>query len=151
MNESGTLAKKRKIRGTSVDSLNQAGTARSFHAGASQTISSFYNFPSIVISAEQMYSSQPLRSHAISGQHSTKGVNVIEFSDDGSFFVSGGDDGRVLLWSTDRAMDEHWKPKATEMGSKHKNYIFCLAVSPDNNRIYSGGKDDNAFIHDAKT
>lgn len=89
-----------------------------------------YQFPSNKISVEQLSSLQPLNCRDLNGQHSEQGVNVIEFSDDGSLFVSGGDDdGRVLLWPTNKAIDLKWKPQATEMETKHEDYIWCLALS----------------------
>ena len=32
-------------------------------------------------------------------------VYTIAFSDDGSWFVLGGQDGRILLWPTNKAID----------------------------------------------
>ena len=77
---------------------------------------------------------------------------MVEFSDDGSLFVSGGDDdGRVLMWPTSKAVDLKWKPEATEMETKHEDYIWCMAMSSDNQRIFSGGRDSKVLIHDADT
>ena len=56
--------------------------------------------------AKRLPSMQLLKCRDLIGQHSRRGVNAVEFSDDGSLFVSGGDDGRVLLWPTNQAIDE---------------------------------------------
>jgi WD40 repeat protein len=68
-------------------------------------------------------------------------------------FVSGGNDGRLLLWPTNKAVDEKWTPNPTEMNTKLEDseVVLCLAASPDNKRIFSGGSDDNLTIHDANT
>ena len=80
-------------------------------------------------------------------------VNVIEFSDDGSFFVSGGNDGRLLVWPEnpvlDSSEDMFTKPTAME---KKQGVITSLAVDSENDCIFSGSLDDGkVFIHDART
>ena len=112
----------------------------------------FYKFPSNKISAERLSSSQPLHCRDLVGQHGDEEpINVVEFSDNGSLFVSGGADGRILLWPTSKAVDENWNPEPTEMKTKHKEYICCLAISPDNRRIFSGSGDNKLLIHDVQT
>ena len=122
-------------------------------AGNSRSIRSdnFYKFPSNKISAERLSSSQPLNCRDLIGHHGKGSIDVVEFSDDGSLFVSGGRDGRVLLWPTSKAVDEKWKPKPTEMETKQEDYIWCLSISPDNRRIFSGGFDCKLLIHNAET
>ena len=111
----------------------------------------FYKFPSNKISAERLSSSQPLNCRDLIGHHGKGSIDVVEFSDDGSLFVSGGRDGRVLLWPTSKAVDEKWDPEPTEMKTKHDYSIWCLAISPDNRRIFSGSGDNKLLIHDVKT
>jgi len=104
------------------------------------------------LSVERLSSSQPLRCRDLTGYHGDKGgVNAIEFSDDGSLFASGGYDGRVLLWSTSRALDGKWTPKPTEMETKHNRLICCLAITPDNERLFSGGLDEQILIYNIST
>jgi len=66
--------------------------------------SSSCKFPLIGgISVERLSSSQPLRCRNLTGQHSQSnrgGFNAVEFSDDGSLFASGGDDGVIKLWTS---------------------------------------------------
>ena len=78
-------------------------------------------------------------------------VDAIEFSDDGMFFVSGGQDRRVLLWKIDDVFGSRKKPEPIVMNLEHENSLFCLALSPDNDRIFSGGKERNVYIHDPIT
>ena len=100
----GPAAKKRK-------------TTSEFDDGSFFSTSS-YNFPSMKISAERIASSQPLHCRFITGHHSDGAVNAVEFSDDSSFFVSGGSDGRVLSWPSRKVDDEKWTPKAKKMSTK---------------------------------
>ena len=102
------------------------------------------------ISAE-VFSSQDLHCRDLIGHHSKKEVTVVEFSEDGSFFVSGGKDGGVLLWPTSKAIDDQWTPNPTVMKAKHHYKVICLALSSDNKRIFSGGKDNLLLIHDVET
>ena len=73
-------------------------------------------------------------------------VYTIAFSDDGSWFVLGGQDGRILLWPTNKAIDVQWKPAPTEMESQHENFIYCLALSCYFNKLnFSGAYDKSWF------
>ena len=78
-------------------------------------------------------------------------VNALEFSDDGSLFVSGSDDMRVLLWPISEALTSRETPSPFLMEAEHSSNIFCLAINPDNSRIYSGGNDQKIIIHDMHT
>jgi WD40 repeat protein len=82
------------------------------------------------------------------------GVNVIEFSQDGSYFASGSNDGKVLLWSTNAVTDgqEFLFTGRPKMETKHEDgTVYSLALSPDNERIFSGGYDKRLLVHDAST
>jgi len=60
------------------------------------------------VSGEVLSSLQPLRCRDLASRfHSDRSVNAVVFSDDDSFFVSGGEDGRVLLWPTSKAIDDY--------------------------------------------
>ena len=85
------------------------------------------------------------------GPHRQLSVSTIEFSDDGLWFVSGGVDGRVLLWPTTKALEKNWKPNPTAMETKHKISIECLAMSHHSGRIISGGLDNKLINHDSNT
>jgi len=120
---------------------------------SSSSSSSFvYKFPPNKISFDRLSSLKPLCCRYLSDYHDNETVSSIEFSDDSSLFVSGGGDGRVLLWPTNKAVDEKWTPNPTEMNTKHENSaVYCLAVSPDNKHIFSGGFNKRITIHDAET
>ena len=104
------------------------------------------------ITTELLSFSKPLTSRDLLGQHSNSSVKIIEFSDDGSLFVSGGEDGRVLLWQTDKVRKTKWTPNPTSIDTQYGGYVNCLAVSPDNKRVFSsGGWDQKLLIHDIRT
>ena len=141
--------KKRKL----FNSVAEENSGRSSRAAV---ISSYYKSPSIQISAERLSSTEPLTSRELIGHHSNEAINAVEFSDDSSLFVSGGDDGRVLLWPTSKAVDEKWTPRPFVMDTVIANgditaSVYCLAVSPDNGYIFSGGQDNKLSIHDVNT
>ncbi|GAB0092325.1 DDB1- and CUL4-associated factor 5 [Sergentomyia squamirostris] len=73
-------------------------------------------------------------------------VNAIEFSRDGEYMTSGGDDRNVLLWHLETALVEKQKP--CRMKNQHLSNIFCLGFNSDNSRIFSGGNDDTVIVHD---
>ena len=140
-------AKKRKMGNGGVDEggPSTGDTSR-------PTTNSSYKVPLIGGNcAKRLPSMQLLKCRDLIGQHSRRGVNAVEFSDDGSLLVSGGDDGRVLLWPTNQAIDEEWTLSPTAMETKHNHFIWCLAVSPDNKRFFSGGWDNQVLIHDVDT
>ena len=114
--------------------------------------SSCYKFFSNGISTEHLSSfPQSLRSRDLIGQHGGELVNIVEFSDDGSWFVSGGDDGRVLLWPTGNALDDEWTPEPIEIDAKHGSNILGLAMSPYNDSIFSGSEGKKLLINDVDT
>ncbi|KAG6455443.1 hypothetical protein O3G_MSEX009224 [Manduca sexta] len=76
-------------------------------------------------------------------------VNAIEFSSNGELLVSGGDDRRVMLWQFGLAMLDRGKPEALK--AVHQSNIFCLGVTNDNQKVYSGGNDDIVIVHDLES
>ena len=129
------------------------GEEGSFSLTSMANDSSFYKFPSNGISAESLSSSaQSLRSRDLIG-HGGETVNTVEFSDDGLWFVSSGDDGLMLLWPTDNVLNDQCTPEPIEIeiDPKHGRYIMDLAMSPGNGRIFSCGRNKKLLIHDANT
>jgi len=76
-------------------------------------------------------------------------VNAVEFSNDGEYLLSGGDDRRVLLWKLDHAISDHGP--AVTMMAEHKSNIFCLGMDSNKTKIYSGGNDEQVIVHDVAT
>ena len=119
----------------------------SHSCSSSDIFESFYRFPAKGISAERIASSQqpPMQSFDVKDVDSSEGIVVLEFSDDGSFFISGSNDGDVLLWSSTSQVS------GEEMATNHNGDVYCLAMSPDNDSIFSGGMDGQILIHDNRT
>ncbi|KAG5672715.1 hypothetical protein PVAND_002817 [Polypedilum vanderplanki] len=76
-------------------------------------------------------------------------VNAIEFSHDGNYLISGGDDRRVLMWNVQKSLLNKDVPKI--MLKQHLSNIFCLSFDSTNSRIFSGGNDDCTIVHDVTT
>lgn len=85
---------------------------------------------------------QAVRSHFHS-RHENKKCSTIFSS------ILGGDDRRVLLWNLERCIFEEGKPVV--MLKQHLSNIFCLSFDSKNTRIFSGGNDDMAIVHDIET
>ncbi|KAH7933891.1 hypothetical protein HPB49_018941 [Dermacentor silvarum] len=76
-------------------------------------------------------------------------VNAIEFSNDGDWLVSGGDDQRVLLWNVQEAISGPGRPHA--MKGHHNSNIFCLCFDSYHKTVFSAGNDEQVVIHDVAT
>lgn len=64
-----------------------------------------------------------------------KRVNVVSFSVDGSYFVTGGEDGTIKIWES-----ENFNKIVTLNG--HKNGVNTLAFSSDGKYMASAGNDN---------
>ena len=95
---------------------------------------------------QQIVSSQLFRSQELTGH--TGSIIAMEFSDDGTLLVAGGKDKTVRLWYLNQG---HGERNSTEMEAKHELNVTCLAFSPDNHRIFSGGLDKKVLIHDTRS
>lgn len=76
-------------------------------------------------------------------------VNAVEFSNDGEWLVSGGDDKRVLIWNVDNTLSNSYKPKA--MKGEHNSNIFCLGFNTSHSKLFSAGNDEQVILHDVNT
>ena len=75
-------------------------------------------------------------------------VYAMEFSNDETLLISGSRDRTFRLWSLSEGYGD-WK--STAMETKHEDSILCLAFSPENNRILSGGWDKKLIIRETST
>ncbi|KAG1701319.1 DDB1- and CUL4-associated factor 5 [Nymphon striatum] len=73
-------------------------------------------------------------------------VNAVEFSPNGDFLASGGDDRRLLLWKIQSALDSN--PSPVVMKGEHGSNIFCIAFDNSQSKIFSAGNDENIILHD---
>ncbi|XP_045776889.1 DDB1- and CUL4-associated factor 5 isoform X2 [Maniola jurtina] len=76
-------------------------------------------------------------------------VNAIEFSSNGELLISGGDDRRVMVWQFGQALIDRGNPEP--MKALHSSNIFCLGITTDSQKIYSGGNDDIVIVHDVES
>ena len=97
-------------------------------------------------------SQQPLRSIDVLF-NSTRPIYVLDFSPDGSFLVSGGEDKSVRLWNTREVVGGNANSRPIQMERQHGDFgVTYVAVSPNNRSIFSGGaRDQTVLIHDIET
>jgi len=88
-------------------------------------------------SAELLGQSQPVHCKDLLGHSEV--IRAIEFSNDGSLLVSGGDGGRpVLIWRMDQVLsDRTHQPVPSELKVTRNDFkLYSLAVSPDKSRTF---------------
>ena len=88
---------------------------------------------------------EPIYSKDLEGHFDV--IQALEFSDDGSLLVTGGDDGRILIWNTEQALDSTRQSAPTQLTLLYFS-LFSLAISPDNSRIFAGGLGRDIFVFD---
>ena len=96
-------------------------------------------------------SQNPLRS--IDVQFNIGLIYSIDFSSDGSFLVSGGADKCVRMWNIRELLGGNVNSRPVQMETQNGDGgVSCVAVSPNNRTIFSGGaQDTTVFIHDIQT
>ena len=144
------VSKKNKKKASAANAKSNESVARDLlQPSASRRVSSFASNCSAKSKQQiQLFQSRDLLGHT----NSHNQFYTMEFSGDGKFLVSGGGDKSVRLWSLSQGVEGRDSPiKGHEMRTKHDDFVRCVAISSDNNRIFSGGYDSKVLIHDAKT
>ena len=138
--------KKKSSKATAV-----AATASTIAAASLESNRSVSSFRENCFAATRQHQSRFFKCHDLIGDTL---IFAMKFSTDGSYIVSGGGDKTVRLWSLYDIDNEETQGTTPvhEMKTKNKNGICCVAISPDNSRIFSSGDfDSKLFVHDART
>ena len=120
------------------------GTRNSYNSAVGSSLRGF--------SAERLSQSQPVHCKDLLGHSEV--IRAIEFSNDGSLLVSGGDGDRpVLIWRMDQVLANRTRQTVLSVLKVTRNdfKLYSLAVSPDNCRIFVGGRDQAVYVHDTQT
>lgn len=76
-------------------------------------------------------------------------MRAMEFSDDGSMLIAGGDSEEVLIWKRDQLLDVSEAQPVPIVLKVPEKIITSLAIRLDNGLIYVGGQ--NLHIYDVET
>ncbi|QRW00933.1 hypothetical protein RhiJN_28951 [Ceratobasidium sp. AG-Ba] len=75
----------------------------------------------------------------------SSGVRAVATSPDGTWIVSGSEDGKVCIWDL-------WTGEAIRAPLEgHSMCVTCVSVSPDGRRIVSGSEDHTLRVWDVET
>lgn len=109
---------------------------------------SFSKFLSSEISIDRLSTSRQLHTHHFNPKSGA--ILVLHFLKDG-YLVSGGGDGRILLWPTDKIIDDLRSTEPNiELKTKHSRSVMSLdAITSE--KILSGGYDKKLLVHNANT
>merc|ERR1719240_2444356 len=69
----------------------------------------------------------------------TADVNTLHVNDDGKFFVSGGADKKVNLWSYDEGSKYY-------EGIGHSGSVNAVRIAPDKQRVVSVGDEGGIYV-----
>ncbi|CAF1285891.1 unnamed protein product [Adineta steineri] len=75
-------------------------------------------------------------------------VNALDFSSDGLFLASGGDDKRVLIWNMGETLFNQTNYSPIVLNATHLSNIFSIKFDNQNKRIISAGNDEQILVHD---
>ena len=134
----GVSKKKKKKASAANAKSNESVACDLLQPSASRRVSSFASNCSAKSKQQiQLFQSRDCVGH-------TDNILTMEFSGDGRFLVSGGGDKSVRLWSFSQGTGGV-DPPARWMKTKQDHNVLCLAISSDNSRIFSGGRDSQVY------
>ncbi|XP_031563060.1 WD repeat-containing protein 1-like [Actinia tenebrosa] len=95
--------------------------------------------------AVNFYEGPPFKFKHRNSEH-TNFVNCVKYSPDGSVFVSGGADGKVVLYDGKEGtvVDEFGKSEPN--GKAHKGGVYGVSFSPDGNQFLTASADRTCKI-----
>ncbi|CAL1534613.1 unnamed protein product [Lymnaea stagnalis] len=74
-------------------------------------------------------------------------VNAIEYSTDGEFIASGGDDRRLLLWNVGQTIFDNKGPSVID--TQHISNINSCCFDAEDKKVATGGRNDGqVIVHD---
>jgi WD40 repeat protein len=111
-------------------------------ANAGRTVVAGLGSGAICVWSVDSDSSRPVAPVHVIAAHGAAVRSLLSASD-GSRFASCGDDGLIRLWESS-ASDPASGPLATETLRGHRGPVQCMAFSPDERTIVSGGSDGTA-------
>jgi WD40 repeat protein len=76
--------------------------------------------------------------------HSYRPVRSVAVSPDGKSVLSGGNDGRIVIWEAQSGFQKR-------VLEGHRLGVSAMAMTPDGKRVVSGGRDGTVRIWDADT
>lgn len=94
-------------------------------------VSASFDYSAVVWRAEDLTELSTLLGHEAA-------LNIAEFSDDGKYLATGGDDGLVLLWKVDQILADNAEPVIL---NGHRGKIVDLSFSQDGKWLVSASWD----------
>ncbi|MCH2228072.1 MAG: WD40 repeat domain-containing protein [Crocosphaera sp.] len=86
------------------------------------------------------------------------GIMCLAATSDSHFLVSGGKDGRIMVWETssnEQLLNNNNEPRqsfpASDNSVQHLDWVTSLAITPDNKTLASGAKDGVISLWDLNT
>ena len=102
---------------------------------------------------EALFRIRPVTRASSTLEGHTEAVLSVQFSADGASLASASGDTTVRIWDlfTETPMYTCGGVGSGSSSTGHKDWVLCLAFSPDCSKLASGGKDSMVFIWDAQT
>ena len=94
-------------------------------------VSASFDYSAVVWAAEDLTELSTLLGHEAA-------LNIADFSDDGKYLATGGDDGLVLLWKVDQILADNAEPVIL---NGHRGKVVDLSFSEDGKWLVSASWD----------